>query len=216
MQWEHIQNVNIKGYAKISMNQEENLLYLVGKNRLITYNIQSDTQDTIRLSADPYLFGSYYQGVFDGKWILSYYPNAEQLIKIDPVKGDVNHIIKTSTPRKFFLQHNKYLDQEKQILYVFNGYGYHTYSNSMYRCNTNNNTWELIKTSGEVYPPRYLAASGYLDDTLYVLGGYGNLFGDQMLGAQYFYDLNSVSLKDFNYEKKWDYEQPFTVFCFAN
>jgi two-component SAPR family response regulator len=217
MQWSHIRDITVKGYAKIIADHPRNRLYILGQKELITFDIQSGTLDTVTLPYDPFLFISHYQGVFDGKHIISYNQNAEQLIKIDPETGAIDNLIKNDeSTRRSFLHHNKYLDTANHLLYVLNGYGHYTYSNALLICNIETNEWVRVEPQGDVYAPRYLAASGFMNDTLYVLGGYGSKSGDQRLNPQYFYDFNTIALDSFNYSTKWSYAAPENDFCFAN
>lgn len=216
MQWKPVKELALKGYAPMAANFKDNILYFWGREKLISFDAESETTDTVALSEYPFLFMSYYQAVFDGKHIISYDQDAGQLIKLDPQTGSISNTITTDSRRKNFLHHNKYLDTAGNSLYVINGYGYYSYRNDISMCNLENNQWQQIPMKGNPYAPRYLAASGRLNDTLYVLGGYGSTSGSQKLNPRYFYDLNTITLDSFVCDKKWDYVQPETDFCFAN
>ncbi len=216
MQWNHVDHISIGGYGKIIPDQKNNRIYLLGQDQLVTYDLYSGALDTVSLSEDPFLFISHYQGVYDGKNIVSYNPDSKQMIKIDPETGTVFNLVDSLSPRKYFLHHNKYVDTTNNLLYVANGYGHYNYTNELIIGDLANYTWMNVPESGNIYAPRYLAASGFLHDTIYILGGYGSMTGDQRLNPQYFYDLNAIAIKRYNYNKKWEYASPENDFCFAN
>lgn len=216
MEWKHTRHFILDGSAKIIPDHRANKLYLLGQKNLVTYDLVSGTIDTIPVAKNPFLFLSHYQAAFDGRFILSYNPDSRQLIKIDPKSGKVNNNIDSLSTRKNFLHHNKYIDTLNHLLYLLNGYGHYNYHNELIQCNIENNTWTRLKGTGDIYAPRYLAASGFLNDTIYILGGYGSHTGDQRLNPRYYYDLNTISLNNFNYSTKWEYDIPENDFCFAN
>ncbi|MEX2371040.1 MAG: hypothetical protein WD578_08545, partial [Bacteroidales bacterium] len=161
---------------------------------------------------------SHYQAVYDpdSDRIISYNPDTKQCFYIDPNTGDIVQENLGSNTRSDYLHHNKYFNPDSNTLYVINGYGHYMYRNSMLRCYIQENIWEEITCSGEVPAPRYMAASGTLNDTVFILGGYGSSSGKQKLNPRYYYDLYSLSLKDQNYEKIRTYDDPEEGFSFAN
>lgn len=216
VQWEFVREINIGGYAIIAPDSHGNKIYFMGSDQMVTLHLESNNLDTISISEDPFLCKSYYQAVFDGKNVISYHLNANQLISVDPSIGKIKNLVSTVTPRRDFLHHNKYLDTTNHLLYIINGYGHYTYRNEVMLCDTKENEWKEVSLKGDVYPPRYLAASGELNDTIFVLGGYGSISGNQKLNPQYFYDLNAISLDELSCQKIHDYIQPEKDFCFAN
>ena len=90
------------------------------------------------------------------------------------------------------------------------------YMNTMLRYQTGTGIWEELQVLGERPQPRYLAASGCLNDTIYFLGGYGSESGKQMLSPMHYYDLFAFSLKDLRFIKKDSFPKPDEDFCFAN
>lgn len=56
-------------------------------------------------------------------------------------------------------------------LYLFGGYTAHNYINDLYRLSFDSMTWELVNVSNRPQPRAYLQ-SAYINDTVYVYGGY--------------------------------------------
>src|SRR5690606_35283615 len=80
-------------------------------------------------------------------------------------------------------------------IYVFGGYGRHRYNNHIIRLNLNNSTWETLSTDSTIFEPRYLAGLGALNDTIYILGGYGSESGNQLVNPHSYFDLLGYAIK---------------------
>ena len=95
-----------------------------------------------------------------------------------------------------FWHANKFISSTDSSLYSMGGYGFLRYKNLVQRYSFATKKWELIATSGNHSPPRYLAALGKGKDPrfVYILGGYGSLSVDQMLDPQNFYVRCSVTI----------------------
>jgi two-component SAPR family response regulator len=218
LQWKKINDMHLSGFTQVTYNQEIEQVYLIGKDKLIIYQVNTNAFDTVYYSSNPIFLEFPYQAVFDpnNEVIISYNPDKKQRFFIDPFTGDITQEELESTIRLDYLHHNKYFNPDSNFLYIINGYGHYMYKNTLLRCNIQDNIWEDISCSGELPAPRYLAASGYLYDTLYILGGYGSSSGSQKLNPRYYYDLFSLSLKDMKYEEIRTYDDPDEGFSFAN
>jgi len=66
--------------------------------------------------------------------------------------------------------------------------------------------------------PRYLAALGSTNggDTAYILGGYGNSSGQQILNPQNIYDMMRFTVKDKTFKKLFELKVNGQDFAFAN
>jgi two-component SAPR family response regulator len=115
-----------------------------------------------------------------------------------------------------FLHHNQYYSSSEKSLYIFGGYGQHTYKNLIQRYGIGTGVWEMLKPTGDVFNPRYLAAMGVMNDTAFILGGYGSITGKQIINPQNYYDLMAFSLKDHKFTKVYDFVPPAEDICFSN
>lgn len=115
-----------------------------------------------------------------------------------------------------FLHHNKYFSSIDTTLYIFGGYGQHEYKNTVQQYSFSSNEWETLDYSGDEFYPRYLAALGEANDSIYLLGGYGSTSGEQILNPQNYYDLLVYSIKDKRFIKKYDFHPPIDDIGFAN
>ncbi|MCF8378464.1 MAG: hypothetical protein K9H49_02735 [Bacteroidales bacterium] len=216
MYWKKNTSFKLSGFAKIVSDKSNDVLYILGQKMLLKYDLSTNFADTIRIYGDSLILTPNNQAVLDGQNILVYNPNNKQIVKVETKSGEVKRITPNLPARKNFLHHNKFMDHRNHMLYILNGYGHFTYRNELIQYNVAENIWRNLEEPENKYEPRYLAACGYLNDTLYVLGGYGSASGNQRLNPQYFYDLNTISLSDFKYERKWEYEGTKNDYCFVN
>ncbi len=90
-----------------------------------------------------------------------------------------------------FWQANKFISQADSSLYIIGGYGQLRYKNLVQRYDFKNNSWTIVKTKGDFFTPRYLAALGTNSkgDSAYILGSYGSNTGYQVVNPRYSYDM---------------------------
>ncbi|MFC2115933.1 hypothetical protein ACFLTU_05630, partial [Bacteroidota bacterium] len=112
--------------------------------------------------------------------------------------------------------HNKYYSHPDSTLYIFGGYGQHMYSNKVQRYEFISNRWDTLLTGGDIFHPRQHAALGNFEDTIYILGGFGSISGQQILKPQHYNDLMAFSLKDKKFIKKYEYQAPLEDIDFAH
>jgi two-component SAPR family response regulator len=115
-----------------------------------------------------------------------------------------------------FRYHNQFYFASDSVLYTFGGYSQHKYFNLVQRFDFKNNQWDTAQTRGDAFYPRMHAALGSLNDTLYILGGFGSKAGDQILSPEHYTDLLAFSLREKEFIKKYDFEAPMEGIDFAN
>ncbi|MFC2115054.1 hypothetical protein ACFLTU_01165 [Bacteroidota bacterium] len=218
LSWEQLQEINLKGFVQSINNQTDEKIYLLAEDLLIVFDARLNLLDTVSYNKKPGFLVRDAQAVYDPvtKQILSYNLDAKQQFYVNPVSGEVRQDELRTYSRKEFLHHNKHYNESDSSLYIYNGYGHYLYKNTMLRYHTARGIWEELQVLGEKPQPRYLSASGFLNDTLYFLGGYGSESGKQMLSPLHYYDLTAFSLKDLHFIKKDSFPKPTENFCFAN
>lgn len=113
---------------------------------------------------------------------------------------------------------NKFYSPVDSALYVIGGYGQLTYKNSVQRYAFKDDKWTFIDSGGDKLTPRYLAALGTTakGDTAYILGGFGNESGRQILNPGNIYDLVRFDVRTRTFKKMFDLKQEIKDFTFAN
>ena len=112
--------------------------------------------------------------------------------------------------------HNSYFNPADNSIFIFGGYGQHTYNNEIRKIDLGRNESQVLPSDKEIYPPRYLAGLGSLNDTLYLLGGYGSLSGSQMVNPHSYFDLLGYSINDQSLFKKFEIPRLIDDMCVAN
>jgi len=116
-----------------------------------------------------------------------------------------------------YWHHNRFVFRQDDCLYLFGGYGQHTYKNQINKYSFNTGKWNKLQYKGDRIPPRYLSGLGVIDDNrLLLFGGYGNNSGQQFLSPRNYYDLYQISLPDLTAKKIWEMESPDKQFVVAN
>lgn len=106
-----------------------------------------------------------------------------------------------------YWHHNPIFSPKDSSLITFGGYGHYLYKGEIKNVNYKNPNWDTYKKGDSIYP-RYLgAAGGYDENSFLIFGGYGSKSGRQEVNSQNFYDLYSVSYKDFGVKKLWETER---------
>ena len=215
--WIEVLNTKQNGISQVAVNYEQEIIYIIGKNQVIAFSMFDNSYEVITADKSPELLqGSQaFYNPLDNK-IYSYdvddqsYSSFDLNTKTWKIK---NHKKKDAT---VFLHHNKHFSIKDSSLYIFGGYGQHQYKNSIQKLTLDDHSWEFLETDSEIYEPRYLAASGYKEDTVYILGGYGSPSGDQMLNPKHFSNIIAYSLEAKKVVKKSDFNAPMLDICFSN
>jgi len=216
--WLKIHTTTLTGNCEIAFNEQDEKLYLIGEDQLIVYSVKNNNTETLvyKEKAKNILPGrqAFYNP--DTKTIFSYDIDQKTISEFDFNTLSWKEEVPKSVYATVFLHHNQYYSSSEKSLYVFGGYGQHEYKNTIQRFDFRNSGWEIVKPGGDVFNPRYLASTGVLNDTVYILGGYGSASGKQILNPQNYYDLLAFSIKDQRFKKVYDFVPPAEDICFSN
>ncbi|WP_462317209.1 hypothetical protein [Marinilabilia sp.] len=216
--WKRELEMEVNGGCLVTANMGANEIYLVSDEFLLRYSIKDNNATKIKYKNKPNLRLVDRQAFFNTKdhLIYVYDIDSQRFFTLNSKTG-VWEGEKVRTPLETnYLHHNKYYDAQDGCLYLFGGYGQHTYKNTVYKVDPSSNEWEVIKPKTDVFNPRYLAGLGVTKDTLYILGGYGSLSGDQMVNPGNYYDLISYSPEDDEFKNKFKVPDLVDDMCVAN
>jgi DNA-binding SARP family transcriptional activator len=216
--WEPKYQHEIEGIILIASDTENGRLFLVGNKELSVYSAQEGNMLTIKYRNKPHFLTTDFKAIYnslDNK-IYCYEIDGERLYSLDILTGEWYEIgISTQSETKS-RHHNSYFNAAENSIYLFGGYGQHTYNNDIRKIDLTKNTWQTLPTNKNIFPPRYLAGLGSLNDTLYLLGGYGSLSGSQMVNPQSYFDLLGYSIKDQSLFKKFEIPRLIDDMCVVN
>jgi len=215
--WFEIFNDTIQGHTQIAADQKNEVLYLIGSENLIVYNISDNTYQIIEYTESPAQFigGQAFYNPLD-RGLYSYDVDNQKIQKFDFEnmqwgKNDLKNKMHT-----VFLHHNKYFSQNDTSLYIFGGYGMNEYKNSIQKVSLKDYQWQVLEEDKDLFNPRYLSASGYNNDTIYILGGFGSPSGSQMLNPQTYSHIMAYSIGSQHFSKEMQVSLPVEDVCFSN
>ncbi|WP_345952910.1 galactose oxidase [Mucilaginibacter sp. PAMB04168] len=217
--WRAVQSFTVQGMASTAFNPQKETLYIVGSDSLYSLSVSDEKWINTNYSTGPITLnmGNYsicnpssnslYNFYKDQRFISSYDFTSRKWTKESPKAPSTNswHV-------------NKSLSASDSSLYLFAGYGHLLYKNEVQKYRFGSQKWEDVKTRGDFFTPRYLSALGAnrSGDTIYILGGFGNSSGKQILNPKNMYDLMRFTVKDHTFKKLYDLKANAEDFAFAN
>jgi DNA-binding SARP family transcriptional activator len=217
--WQFEKSFTVKGVASVAFDELQNNVYLLGADSVYCYHVA-----TSKWSSQPHRAGI----IELNKGNQSAYNRFNhRLYNIFP---DLNFVsgynAANNTWDKKFLpgpvtdqwQLNKFFSSTDTALYLLGGYGHLRYKNKVLRYSLNSGKWTELKPKGDFFMPRYIAALGSTaqGDTAYILGGYGNSSGQQILNPKNMYDMMRFSVKDQSFKKMFVLKPKGEDFALAN
>jgi two-component SAPR family response regulator len=217
--WELLNTFTLNGYAAVAFDSKSDKIYVAGSDSLAVFRLNSEKglvdwiankHENLRLGHQAIFDTSsnkLYDLFIDQKKVVAYdFPNRQW--EDDFESGKITE----------FWHANKFISQSDSSLYIVGGYGQLRYKNMVQRYSFATNKWEVLKTSGDSSPPRYLSALGKdaNGNFVYIIGGYGSQTGDQMLDPQNFYDMFRYNIKERSFKKLYTLKSIENQFTFVN
>lgn len=223
--WDTQFKQELDGLVMFASNDETNEFYLIGENELTIFSTLTSTIQKVRyknkfeIKDIDELIAVEYRAFYNSleNKIYCYLNKAEPTYVFDfstqewktvLAKGESNNIN--------YRHHNPYFNASENALYLFGGYGRHKYYNSIRKLNLSDNAFVSLPTNDSIYHPRYLAGLGALNDTIYLLGGYGSKSGNQLINPQSYQGLVGYSIKDSTLFKKFEIPKVIDDMCVGN
>lgn len=212
--WELNYQNEMPGIISVAADTENGRIFLVGENELYIYSTQDKNLQTVKYREKPFLLTYNSKFIYNSldKKLYSYMTG----YCLDISSGEWNQIGITPLLESMYMHHNSYFNPGENSIYMFGGYGQHEYKNEIRKLDLTTNTWQVLSINKSVFPPRYLAGLGSLNDTIYLLGGYGSLTGSQMLNPHSYFDLLGYSIKNQTLFKKCEIPRLIDDMCLAN
>jgi len=193
-------------------------IYLIGKREFLVYSFQKKSFQSVKYKNTPPTLTSDFKAIFNSldKKIYCYLIDGEQIFRLDLNTAEWEVINSSTITARKFRHHNSFFYPPENSIYLFGGYGMHTYNNDIRKIGLTGNIWQILPTDNQIYSPRYLAGLGFLNDTLYLLGGYGSVTGSQMVNPHSYFDLVGYSLKNHTLFKKFEIPRIIDDMCVVN
>jgi two-component SAPR family response regulator len=216
--WEAKYQNEIGGLLLVASDNANGKLFLLTRNQLFIYTAHENSIRPVMYKNRPFSLNIEYKAVYNSidQRIYCYSLDNNLIYSLDITTGiwEENDIsIQTTTKVR---HHNNYFNPHDTSLYIFGGYGQHKYNNEIRKIDLTKNEFKVLPSDDDIFTPRYLAGLGSLNDTLYILGGYGSLSGSQMVNPHSYFDLLGFCLKNKSLFKKFEIPELFDDMCVVN
>lgn len=217
--WEQVLSLTTASTPGMAFDSKREILYITGLDSLYTFSLRNLTLTSQQLAKSRDFLPPGNQSVYnaaDGK-LYNFYTDEKLVSSYDTLL----HLWSKNFPvavLTVFWQSNKFISPLDSCLYIIAGYGQLQYKNMVQRYHFPTGKWDTVKTSGDFFMPRYLAALGtnLHGDTAYILGGYGSNTGDQTINPKNSYELLGYSVLNKSFKVLAHLKEPARQFCFAN
>lgn len=206
------------GSLMMAFDEKNERIFMVGDEELWTFSAKDNSFKQIKYNKKINFNSNGSSAIFnnsDNK-IYCYMVDKAPLYVVDVETGDWSEIEVTQYLETKFRHHNRFYNPANNSIYLFGGYGFHKYNGEIRKIDLSSLSVENLPGNNSVYNPRYLAGSGELNDTIYILGGYGSTTGDQLINPHSYYDLVGYSLKDGSLFKKFEIPRIIDDMAIAN
>jgi two-component SAPR family response regulator len=218
-QWELLKSFTVNGYAGVAFDPKKDKIYITGSDSLVIFGLNSDKGSTDWIPSNHENFRMGHQSIFDTaiNKLYDIFIDQKKVVAFDFGSRKWEQDFDAGKITEFW-HPNKFISKSDSSLYVIGGYGYLRYKNLVQRYSFASKHWEILKTSGDYYPPRYLSASAKSTDGnfVYLIGGYGSMTGDQMLDPQNFYDMYRYNIKERTFKRLFALKRIEKHFTFGN
>ncbi len=216
--WQNNYENEIDGIVMVTADDINERIFMVGEDELLIYSVEDNTVHEIKYQNKPLFISTSYNSIYnplDNK-IYCYLVDADPVYSLDVETGIWNETGVFSEYVTRFRHHNRFHNANDNSIYLFGGYGLHTYNNEIRKIDLTTGSFEDLQTHDSIFLPRYLAGLGTLNDTVYILGGYGSETGDQRINPQSYYDLFGYSVNSRSFFKKFEIPKLIDDMTIAN
>jgi two-component SAPR family response regulator len=218
------QNVGT-GTSMIASDVKNGSIFIVGSENLIIYSAHDNSTRTVEYRNKPSFLSSEFKPIYNSRdnKIYCYLvrqgrPHSLDIntgiwTQIKPIlpEGEVGTNIGLNDQ-----YHNRLYNESDNSIYMFGGYGQHQYNNEIWKIDIDKSSLTPLPTDKSIFYPKYLDGLGVLNDTVYILGGYGSKSGNQLINPQSYYDMIGYSLTDGSLFKKFEIPEVIDDMCVAS
>jgi len=219
--WGLVHQLSLKGDAQCTYDRRGNRFFVVTRDSLFSFIAGTGDSFTKTGFRSPINLLRGHHLIYDSIHgnLLRYSIEQRMVVKYEAESNNWENDIPEMEKLTAYWHHNKIILPQDSSLYLLGGYGHHTYKNSLLIMDLVSGSSDSTQFDREVFGPRYLAGLGANStcDTLYILGGYGTLMGDQKYDPHYWYELLRFVPSHQKMERLFTYDQmEESGFCFAN
>jgi DNA-binding SARP family transcriptional activator len=217
--WQFVKSSTVQGMASVTFDKKNNIVYLIGADSLYSFQVSNSQWSARTYKEGRVTLNLGNRAVFNPhtQRLYSLFTDQKFLNGYDSLTRRWNKKF-VHAPVTDLWHFNKFFSLRDNSLYILAGYGHLRYKNNVQQYNFSNQSWEYVNAKGDFFTPRYLAALGAnsTGDTAYILGGYGNSSGQQILNPKNIYDMMRFSVADRSFKKLFELKPKGEDFAFAN
>ncbi|MDB5116487.1 MAG: galactose oxidase [Mucilaginibacter sp.] len=216
--WQLAESLTVNGIASIGFNPQKGTLYIVGRDSLFNYSVSNAKWNNRALLSKLNLSPGN-RSIYDkyNNDLYNFFIDNKLVNRFD-FKTSTWDIKPANYGETTRLDVNSMISDIDTSLYFFGGYGHHLYKNDVSQFHLKSQTWQNINAKGDFFIPRYLSGLGssLKGDTAYILGGYGDSSGQQILNPKNLYDMMRFTVKDKTFKRLFELNNKNEDFAFAN
>jgi hypothetical protein len=217
--WQSVREITVNGIASVAFNPQKEEVYIIAADSLYTYSIGVSKWNNKAYKDGKLELSLGNQSVYNqfNNFLYNFSPDQKFVSKYNFQNNSWDKEFRAG-PLTDHWHLNKFFSEADTSLYFLGGYGHLTYKNKIKQYHLNSDTWSDIKAKGDFFMPRYLAGLGSTSkgDTAYILGGYGNKSGQQILDPKNIYDMMRFTVKDKTFKKLFELKIKGEDFTLAN
>lgn len=196
--WAEVFSKKFKGRTTLVGDIDNGRIFILGLDKYYIYSFYSESLHEKNYINKPFFLSNIYRAVFNpsDSCIYCYHLGKKLLYKLDVASGEWNQQGEDSFYESEYRHHNSYLRPKDNSVYTFGGYGFHQYKNDIWKIDLQDGTFNKLLTVDSILEPRYLGGIGELNDTVYLLGGYGSKTGNQLINPHSYFNLSGFSFSD--------------------
>ncbi len=217
--WKLIKELTVNGDASIAFNAKNETLYIVSSDSLYSYSAGTFKWHNNVYADGKLILNTGNQSVYNpfDNSLYNFYTDRKMVSRYNFNTNAWDRKFATA-PVTNYWHVNKFISSIDTSLYILGGYGHLLYKNDVQQANLNTHKWKTVNVKGDFFMPRYLSALGATKkgDTVFILGGYGNSSGQQILNPKNMYNMMRFTVKDKSFKKLFELKVKDEDFAFAN
>ncbi len=203
--WQKVFEDEIDGPFKVTADIENGNIYMLGKEQFSVFSTTNNNVREIIYRNNPPLFNKNCHLFFNKTdkniycYIVDYELNDFLFVTLNINTGEWSKLEKQKilkAKKLTFYHHNSFYRAKDNSIYIFGGFGRETYHNQIYKFDFTDSIFTELPSNDSIFHPRYLSGSAELNDTVYIIGGYGSESGSRLMNAHSYFNLLGYSIKE--------------------
>ena len=209
-----------KGVNLVTANEKQGELFILTNTHLITYNVNSKSSKKLPYKGGDIALSIDHRAIYNESenGIYCYLVDTKTFSRLNLETGEWKNRIPFDNikHKQKFQNHSSVFNPQENSIYTLGGYGYYKYNNIISKIDLNDGKWSAPSTNDSIFKPRYLSGSDILNDSIYILGGYGNVSGDQLINPKSYFDLLAYNVKTNTFKEKFTISKYLSNMIVAN